>query len=59
MRCLICRVKDAMPTSEVCEEMDCIKKYLASGRGSVSGTPYKEYIRHCAKVVEEQGKETN
>ncbi len=43
MRCQICRVKDAMPTSEVCEEMDCIKKYLASGRGSVSGTPYKEY----------------
>ncbi len=54
MKCTICKEKDAMPDGETCENIDCIKKYLASGRGSISGNTYKTYMRYCAQVVHEQ-----
>lgn len=53
MKCLICKERDATPDAEVCEDINCIKAYLASGRGSISGNPYKTFMRHCRKVVEE------
>ena len=57
MKCVICKEREATPDSEVCGDMDCLKKYLVSGRGSISSNPYKTFMRHCAEVVEEQGRE--
>jgi len=59
MKCTICKERDATPDAEVCEDMNCIKAYLASGRGSISGNPYKTFMRHCGKAVEQNTDEDN
>jgi hypothetical protein len=36
---------------DACGKMECVKKYLADGNGSVNSPEYKQYMDYCFKKV--------